>query len=356
MKALILAGGTGSRLRPLTHTSAKQLIPVANKPVLFYGLEAVVEAGIVEVGMVVGETRPEIEAAVGDGSEFGCRVTYIDQEAPLGLAHAVKIAEEFLAGDSFVMYLGDNLIAGGIVGLVEEFRAAAPNAQILLARVPNPQQFGVAELDADGRVRSLEEKPAEPRSDLALVGVYMFDSTVFESVRRIRPSARGELEITDAIQDLIDRGLEVLPHQVGGWWKDTGKPEDILEANRIVLETLDVPRRGRLEDGSRIEGRVALGRDVRISGSVVRGPVILGDGVTLHEAYVGPYTSIGDGCTLARCEIENSIVMEGSRLEDLPRRIEESLIGRDVLVKRAAGQPRALRFVLGDGSRALVPE
>jgi len=356
MKALILAGGTGSRLRPLTYTSAKQLVPVANKPVLFYGLEAVVEAGITEVGVVVGETREEIQAAVGDGSAFGCRVTYIEQKAPLGLAHAVLIAEEFLSPDPFVMYLGDNLIAGGIVSLVEEFREQGPNAEILLARVPNPEQFGVAALDEDGRVCSLEEKPSQPKSDLALVGVYMFDASVFESVRRIEPSERGELEITDAIQDLVDRGLEVLPHQVRGWWKDTGKPEDILEANRIVLETLAVSRHGVLGDDSRIEGRVEIGEDVEISRSLIRGPAIIGNGVHLEEAFIGPSTSIGDGCRITRAEIENSIVMSGSRLEDLPRRIDASLIGRDVWVGRSEGKPRAFRFVLGDGSQLRIPE
>jgi len=351
MRALILAGGTGSRLRPLTYTSAKQLVPVANKPVLFYGIEAVVEAGISEVGIVVGDTREEIEAAVGDGSRFGARVTYIEQEAPLGLAHAVLIAEEFLAGEPFVMYLGDNLIAGGIVGLVDEFRSRQPAAEILLAEVPNPSQFGVAELDGSGRVVCLEEKPADPKSNLALVGVYMFDASVFESVRRIEPSDRGELEITDAIQDLVDRDLEVLSHKVRGWWKDTGMPEDILEANRIVLEMLEVPRQGALPDGSRIEGRVQLGEGTTIVNSLIRGPAIIGDGVHVEDAFVGPYTSIGDGCRLVRCEVENSIVMQGSCIEDLPRRMDGSLVGREVRVVRSAGKPRAYRFILGDGSQ-----
>jgi glucose-1-phosphate thymidylyltransferase len=351
MKALILAGGTGSRLRPLTYTSAKQLVPVANKPVLFYGIEAVVEAGIRDVGIVVGDTRAEIEAAVGDGSALGARVSYIEQEAPLGLAHAVLIAEEFLGEEPFVMYLGDNLIAGGIAGLVEEFRREGPAAEILLAKVPNPEQFGVAELDEAGRVVSLEEKPAEPKSNFALVGVYMFTASVFESVRRIAPSQRGELEITDAIQDLIDRDQEVLSHQVRGWWKDTGMPEDILEANRIVLEKIDASRQSAIEDDSRIEGRVVLGADTRISNSLVRGPAIIGDGVHLEEAFIGPYTSIGDGCRLVRCEVENSIVMQGTRIEDLPRRMDGSLIGRDVRIARSEGKPAAYRFVLGDGSQ-----
>src|SRR5436853_5943506 len=290
MKGLILSGGKGTRLRPLTYTSAKQLVPVANKPVLFYHVEAIVAAVITRIGIIVGDTRREIKAAVGDGSRFGARVTYIEQEAPLGLAHAVLIAEAFLAGSPFVMYLGDNLIAGGITSLVEEFRALGCNSEILLAEVPNPAQFGVAEPTADGKVRRLVEKPREPRSNLALVGVYMFDAHIFESVRRIQPSARGELEITDAIQDLIDRGLEVHPHLVRGWWKDTGKLEDMLEANRIVLEGLEARRGYPVGAGSRIEGRVEVGAGVEIVDSLVRGPVVIGDGARLESAFVGPYT------------------------------------------------------------------
>jgi glucose-1-phosphate thymidylyltransferase len=357
MKGLILSGGRGTRLRPLTYTSAKQLVPVANKPVLFYAIEAVVAAGITEVGLVVGDTAAEIEAAVGDGAAFGARVTYIRQEAPLGLAHAVLVAEDYLAGEPFVMYLGDNLIAGGIESLVDEFRTLGVNAEILLAEVPNPQQFGVAELGPGGGVVRLVEKPAEPKSDLALVGVYMFDAAIFESVRRIRPSARGELEITDAIQDLIDRGLAVHPHKVRGWWKDTGKVEDMLEANRIVLEALDLPRGqgvavGR---GGVLEGRVALGRDVEIADSLVRGPVVIGDGARLERAFVGPYTSIGEGCRLAGCEIENSIVLAGSEIRDVPGRIDGSLIGRDVRIARSDARPKGFRFVLGDHSEVGIP-
>ena len=273
MKGLILSGGRGTRLRPLTYTSAKQLVPVANKPVLFFGIESVVAAGITEIGIIVGDTRDEIRSAVGDGSRFGARVTYIEQDAPRGLAHAVMIAEDFIAGEPFVMYLGDNLIAGGITSLVEEFVALGCNAQILLAEVPNPQQFGVAELDDDNTVRRLVEKPREPRSNLALVGVYMFDANIFESVRRIKPSSRNELEITDAIQDLIDRGYQVHPHKVRGWWKDTGKLSDMLEANRIVLESLDIQRgTGKVGQGSSVEGRVDLGDGVELIDSLVRGP------------------------------------------------------------------------------------
>jgi glucose-1-phosphate thymidylyltransferase len=356
MKGLILSGGKGTRLRPLTFTSAKQLVPVANKPVLFYGIESIVEAGIEEIGIVVGDTGDEIRAAVGDGSRFGARVTYIEQDAPRGLAHAVMIAEDFIAGDPFVMYLGDNLIAGGITTLVEEFRELGCAAEILLAHVPNPQQFGVAELTDDGRVKRLIEKPPEPPSDLALVGVYMFNETIFESVHRIKPSARGELEITDAIQDLIERGLDVHPHIVRGWWKDTGKVEDMLEANRIVLETLRVPRRGESDDGSaRIEGRVEIGEGVEIVDSLVRGPVVIGDGARIVDAFVGPYTAIGENCVIEGCEIENSIVLSGSEIRDVPIRIDASLIGRDVKIVHTGSKPTAYRFMLGDTSEVDFP-
>ena len=356
MKGLILSGGKGTRLRPLTFTSAKQLVPVANKPVLYFGIESIVEAGITEIGIVVGDTGDEIRAAVGDGSRFGAKVTYIPQDSPRGLAHAVMIAEEFIGDDSFVMYLGDNLIAGGITSLVEEFQSLDVAAEILLAHVPNPQQFGVAELTEEGRVERLVEKPPEPKSDLALVGVYMFDSQIFESVRRIEPSARGELEITDAIQDLIDRGLTVHPHIVRGWWKDTGKLEDMLEANRIVLETLRSQRGGGTKgsefetSGTRIEGRVELGEGVEIVDSLVRGPVVIGDNVRIEHAFVGPYTSLGDDCVLSGCEIENSIVLSGSEIRDVPLRIDGSLIGRNVRIVKTDFKPKAYRFMLGDQS------
>jgi glucose-1-phosphate thymidylyltransferase len=350
MKGLILSGGKGTRLRPLTYTSAKQLVPVANKPVLFFGIESIVAAGITDIGIIVGETGDEIRAAVGDGSRFGARIAYIDQPEPLGLAHAVLVARDFLADDPFVMYLGDNLIAGGIASLVDEFRELGCNAEILLAEVPNPQQFGVAELNADGKVQRLVEKPREPKSNLALVGVYMFDASIHESVDRITPSARGELEITDAIQDLVDRGLDVHPHIVRGWWKDTGKLDDMLEANRIVLEQLAAPRRGAVGDGGVIEGRVELGAGVEVRHSLIRGPVVIGDGVVIEDTFVGPYTSIGDGCRLSCCEIENSIVLAGSEIRDVPLRIDGSLIGRNVTITRTDSKPKAYRFMVGDNS------
>ncbi len=356
MKGLILSGGKGTRLRPLTYTSAKQLVPVANKPVLFYAIEAIVAAGIADIGIIVGDTREEIRAAVGDGGRFGARITYIEQSAPLGLAHAVMIAEEYLAGSPFVMYLGDNLIAGGITGLVDEFRRLGCNSEILLAEVPTPEQFGVAELTPDGKVFRLVEKPKEPKSNLALVGVYMFDPTIFESVRRIKPSKRGELEITDAIQDLIDRGLDVHPHIVRGWWKDTGKLDDMLEANRIVLEGLGAGGGGTLGplgaigENSRIEGKVEIGAGVELIDSLVRGPVVIGDGARLENAFVGPYTSIGERCRLVCCEVENSIILADSEIRDIPLRIDGSLIGRNVRIVKTDFKPKAYRFMLGDNS------
>ncbi|HLN93442.1 MAG TPA: glucose-1-phosphate thymidylyltransferase [Thermoanaerobaculia bacterium] len=349
MKGLILSGGKGTRLRPLTYTRAKQLVPVANKPVLFYGVEAIVAAGIRKIGVVVGETRDEICEALGDGSRFGAEITYIEQEAPLGLAHAVLISEPFLKGEPFVMYLGDNLIADGITSLVEEYRRIGCNSQILLAKVPNPEQFGVAEL-ADGKVIRLTEKPKEPRSNLALVGVYMFDDSIFEAVRSIKPSFRKELEITDAIQWLIDHGKSVHPHLVAGWWKDTGKVEDMLEANRIILDTFTASAPEGIDEGSRVEGKVVIERGARIFASTIRGPAIIGAGTEIRSAFVGPYTSIGPDCRVERCEIENSIVLEGSSLERIPGWIADSLIGKHVRIHPGAERPRVHRFLVSDNS------
>jgi glucose-1-phosphate thymidylyltransferase len=349
MKGLILSGGKGTRLRPLTYTSAKQLVPVANKPVLFYGIEALAAAGIRQIGIVVGDTQAEIRAAVGDGSAWGVEVTYIEQDAPRGLAHAVLISEPFIGDDPFVMYLGDNLLNKGITGFVEEFVREKPAAQILLARVPDPQMFGVAEL-REGRVVRLVEKPQEPMSDLALVGVYMFSPAVFDSVKRIRPSFRNELEITDAIQDLIDRGLEVRPHIVDGWWKDTGKLEDMLEANRLILDTLERRVDGSVDAESRIEGKVVIEAGAVVERSVIRGPVIIGAGARIIHAYVGPFTAIMRDAEIRDSEIEHSIVLEGSSISDLANRIEDSLIGKNVRIYRRPVKPSAYRFMLGDNS------
>ncbi|MFZ4755932.1 MAG: glucose-1-phosphate thymidylyltransferase [Miltoncostaeaceae bacterium] len=348
LKGLVLSGGAGTRLRPITHTSAKQLVPVANKPVLFYGLEALRDAGIREVGIIIGDTGDEIRAAVGDGSALGIEVTFIPQSAPLGLAHAVLTAEEFLGDDDFVMYLGDNLLRDGITPLVDRFRESDPDAMILLQQVPNPESYGVAVLDGD-RVVTLEEKPAHPKSDLALVGVYMFTSSILDAAKAIDPSPRGELEITDAIQYLIDQGKRVEPHVVTGWWKDTGKVEDMLEANRLVLDVIEPSMEGELVN-SNIEGRVVIQKGARLVNSHVRGPAVIGRDAIIEDSYVGPYSSISTGCVVRRAEIEHSILLERVHIEDLDARVESSLIGRDVTISRTDAKPRAYRFVLGDSS------
>ena len=332
LKGLILAGGKGTRLRPITHTSAKQLVPVANKPVLFYGIEAIAAAGIEEVGIIIApETGDEIREAAGDGSRFGVRITYIPQAEPLGLAHAVLTAEQFLGEDPFVMYLGDNLLQGGILELVEAFREHRPEALILLTPVPDPENYGVAELaqaaaGETARVLRLVEKPAEPASDLALVGVYMFTSAIHEAAKAIRPSARGELEITDAIQHLVDSGRRVEPHIVRGWWKDTGRLEDMLEANRLILDNLTPTVAGELVE-SEVEGRVAIDEGALVERSTVRGPAVIGAGARLRDCYIGPYTAVGERCVVEDSEIEHSILLPGSSVCNLDGRMESSLLG-----------------------------
>ena len=353
MKGLILSGGKGTRLRPLTYTSAKQLVPVANKPVLFYGIEALVAAGIKDIGIVVGDTQAEIRAAVGDGSKFGAKVTYIEQDAPRGLAHAVLISEPFIGRDPFVMYLGDNLLNRGITEFVEQFVKESPAAQILLTPVPDPQMFGVAELNGDKVVR-LVEKPKEPKTNLALVGVYMFGPEIFASAKLIKPSFRNELEITDAIQNLIDRGLRVMPHLVSGWWKDTGKLEDMLEANRLILETLAARVEGTVDAGSKLEGMVIVEAGATIENSVIRGPAIIGPGAKIKDAYIGPFTSIGRDVEIRHSEVEHSIVLEGSLIHDLDVRVADSLIGRGVKIHRLPLKPSAHRFMLGDNSEVWI--
>jgi glucose-1-phosphate thymidylyltransferase len=349
MKGLILSGGKGTRLRPLTFTQAKQLVPVANKPVLFYGIEALKEAGIKDIGIVVGDTKDEIKEAVGDGSRWELRITYIEQEAPLGLAHAVKIAEEFLGDEPFVMYLGDNILKSGIKSLVEEFKKKKPNSLILLTEVPDPRLFGVAELK-DGKVVRLVEKPKKPLSNLALVGVYMFDFHVFEAVNAIKPSWRNELEITDSIQYLVDHGYEVHPHLVSGWWKDTGKIEDILEANRLILESIVGKIQGKVDEKSNINGPVIIEEGVVVQNSIIRGPAIIGAETEIIDSYIGPFTAIQERCRIIQTEIEHSIVLEGSEILDVGSRIDESLIGRDVKIYKCPPKPSVYRLMVGDKS------
>ncbi len=354
MKGLILAGGSGTRLRPITHTGAKQLVPVANRPILFYGLQHMADAGIREVGIIIGDTGDEIRAAVGDGSEWGLAVTYIPQDAPLGLAHAVLIAHDFLGDDDFVMYLGDNLLRDGIRRFVDGFTAHQAEsgvescaAQILLAPVPDPQRFGVAELGADGSVVALVEKPEVPPSDLALVGVYLFDRSIHEAVRAIEPSERGELEITDAIQWLIDHGRKVRHEVIHGWWLDTGKLTPLLEANRLILELVEPATYGKVDEQSRLEGRVVIAEGAEIIRSTIRGPVVIGANTRIVDSYIGPFSSVDADCEVVGSELEHSIVLANSRVENVPRVID-SLIGRHAEVVRTHQRPRANRFLVGD--------
>jgi glucose-1-phosphate thymidylyltransferase len=354
LRGLILSGGAGTRLRPITHTSAKQLVPVANKPVLFYGIEALVAAGIEQIGIIVApETGDEIRDAVGDGSSFGASVTFIEQAEPRGLAHALLTAEEFLQDGPFVMYLGDNLLRDGISDLVARFRESEPDALILLTKVPDPWHYGVAELDGE-RVVRLVEKPKDPPSDMALVGVYMFGPPIFDAAKKIEPSWRDELEITDAIQQLIDAGSRVESHTVAGWWKDTGQLADMLEANRLVLEEIERTIHGEIVD-SKVEGRVVVERGARLERAVIRGPAVIGADAKVTDAYVGPYTSIGREVTVERCEVEHSILLAGASVSDLSVRLEASLLGRNVKLTGSDGMPKTLRMIVGDRSEIEIP-
>jgi glucose-1-phosphate thymidylyltransferase len=355
MKALILAGGAGTRLRPITHTRAKQLVPVANTPILFYGIEAMVAAGITDIGVIVGDTRDEVMAALGDGSRFGARITYLPQDQPLGLAHCVLIAREFLGDDEFVMYLGDNLLEQDLAAFVAAFREARtgeapPTAQILLKQVPDPHRFGIATLDDTGNVVHLVEKPADPPSDLALVGVYLFDPTIHTAVASIEPSARGELEITDAIQWLIDHGHRVRCELLSGWWIDTGKLTPLLEANRLLLEKIETRLDGSIDERSVIDGRVVVDAGAEIVNSTIRGPVVIGPRTRVVDSFIGPFSAVGADCEVVNSEIEHSVVMERSQVLDIPR-LEDSLIGCDAVVTRTRTRPRALRLMVGDHCR-----
>lgn len=350
MKGLILSGGSGTRLYPLTYTSAKQLIPLSNKPVLFRVIEAIQAAGINDIGIVIGHTGDEIRKAVGNGDRWGVKITYIPQDQPLGLAHAVKISRDFLGDDRFVMFLGDNVIQGGISGLIAEFADSDYNSQIVLTRVKEPQHYGVAQLGEDGRIVKLIEKPKNPPSDLALVGIYMFDHHVFEAVNAITPSWRGELEITDAIQWLVTQKYNVHPYIHQGWWIDTGKPHDMLEANSHVLEELVYTVAGTIDQDSEVDSRVTLEEGAQVINSVVRGPAIIGCNTRIVNAYIGPFTSIYHDCLIENAEISRSIVLENSQIRNVGRRIEDSLIGRNVVIHRSPIRPRSHKFTVGDNS------
>ena len=352
MKGLILSGGKGTRLRPFTYTGAKQLVPVANKPVLFYAIEDLVQAGITDIGIVISlETGDQIKAAVGDGARFGARVTFILQDAPRGLAHGIKIARDYIGADKFVLFLGDNFIRDGIVPQVNAFRDGTMNAQIILYKLEDPSSMGVAVLDGNGRVTRLVEKPKQFISPYAVIGIYMFDHSVFEAVNAIKPSARGELEITDTIQYLIDKKLTVRAHLLEGWWIDTGKMADILEANRLVLDILKAKNEGQVDGASIIEGRVVLQPGAVVVNSTIRGPAIIGERTRIENAFVGPYTSIAHDCVIQNCEIEHSVVLEHSTMVDAPARIADSLIGRNTEIARAGGRTKTLKMMIGDYSK-----
>lgn len=351
MKGLILSGGTGSRLYPLTYTNAKQLIPVANKPILFRVIESIRDAGIDEIGIVIGSTGDQIREAVGRGGRWDVKITYIEQEQPLGLAHAVKVSHDFLGDDRFVMFLGDNVIEGGISPLIKQFASSKWNSQIVLTRIEHPEQYGVAELGDDGRIIRLVEKPKNPPSDLALVGIYMFDHHVFDAVNAIKPSWRGELEITDAIQWLVENDYAVHPYVHRGWWIDTGRPGDMLEANDLVLEEIDYKIEGYVDRDSQVGRRVTVQRGAEIINSVVRGPSIIGENARIINSYIGPFTSIDHDVLIENAEIEHSMVLDNSRITNIEARIQDSLIGRNVHIHRSPIKPKALKLTLADNSQ-----
>ncbi|MGD2105910.1 MAG: glucose-1-phosphate thymidylyltransferase [Anaerolineae bacterium] len=351
MKALILSGGTGTRLYPLTFTSAKQLIPVANKPILFRVIEAIRDAGIDDIGIVVGDTAEEIKEAVGRGGRWDANVAYVHQEEPLGLAHAVKVSRDFLEDEPFVMFLGDNVIQGGINDLVNQFQASDWNSQIVLTRVEHPERYGVVELNGEGRVVHLVEKPENPPSDLALVGIYMFDHNVHEAVNSITPSWRGELEITDAIQWLVEHDRKVYPYVHRGWWIDTGEPNELLKANGLVLEDLTPAVEGYVDRDSEVDSRVTIEKGAEIINSVIRGPSIIGERTRIVNSYVGPFTSIYHDVEVVDSEIERAIVLEDSVISDIPARIQDSLIGRNVNLTRSPIKPKAYKLTLADHSQ-----
>ena len=354
MRALITAGGRGTRLRPLTHTSNKHLIPIANKPMIHYALEAVAAAGIHDVGIVLNpDTGDEIQRALGTGAAWDLSITYVMQEAPLGLAHVIQSAEGFLKGEPFVFFLGDNVVVGGIRPFVERFQAQGDHCHLVLARVKDPQRFGVAEVQ-DGRVIRVVEKPARPASEFAVTGIYVYGPPIFEAVRAIRPSARGELEISDAHQYLLDRGYRIGCSEITGWWKDTGKPEDLLEANRFVLdqvlEATGPVIRGQVDAASDVAGKVVVEEGARVIASQIRGPAIIGGDSVVEGSYVGPFTAVGRRCQIRNSELEYSILFEATQILDADVRIERSLLGREVIIRKGHARPKTQKFILGDQS------
>jgi len=350
MKAIILSGGKGTRLRPLTHTGAKQLVPVANKPILWYGIESIVEAGITDIGIIISpETGEEVQSKTGDGSQFGANITYILQDKPAGLAHAVKVAQPFLGDSSFVMYLGDNLVQSELALFLEQFATRSLDALTLLCPVPNPSAFGVAKIDEDGKLLQLVEKPKDPPSNLALVGIYIFTPVIHDAIASIQPSARGELEITDAIQMLINWQKPVEARQIRGWWLDTGKKDDLLEANRVILDTcLESSIQGDIDANSQIIGRVQIGQGSKVLNCTIRGPVTIGKNCHLENCFIGPYSSIADEVTLIETDLEHSVILKGAKVEGIHKRIVDSVIGQRAHLKEAPRRPKAFRFMIGD--------
>ncbi len=352
MKAVITAGGRGTRLRPLTHTQNKHLIPIANKAILSYALDAVRSAGITEIGIVVAtENGSEVVSWFGDGAELGVSISYIWQEEPLGLAHVIRIAQEFVGDDPFVFYLGDNIVVGGIERFVKAFLEADVDCYLTLARVKDPERFGVPEFDASGKIVRVVEKPDKPLSNFAVSGIYLYNSTIFQAVHAIAPSERGELEISDAHDWLLQNGYRVAHGEITGWWKDTGQPGDLLEANRLVLSTITSDISGEVDGESVVAGEVIIGAGSRLINSIVRGPVIIGEDTIIEDSYIGPYSAIGSQCRLRDCEVEYSILMNEVSLIDIDIRVEGSLLGNGSEIVRAEGKPRVQRFILGEQSR-----
>ncbi|MEE4312643.1 MAG: glucose-1-phosphate thymidylyltransferase [candidate division KSB1 bacterium] len=350
MKALITSGGKGTRLRPITHTQNKHLIPIANKPILHYAIETVVDAGISEIGIITNQETSEVEEAIGNGDRWGVRIVYIPQEAPLGLAHVVKISQDFIGDESFIFYLGDNMVVGGVKRFIDAFEADNVNCHLTLADVKDPERFGVPEI-RNNRIVSIEEKPAVPKSHYAVAGIYIYDNKIFEAVNNIQPSARGELEISDAHQYLLEKGYKVGFSEITGWWKDTGKPVDLLEANRLVLEHLPSKIEADVDKQSVIAGKVSIGKGAVVENSHIRGPVIIGENTKIINSYIGPFTSIYDNCVLENSEVEFSIVLKKCQICDVGIRIESSILGNDVQIARAAGKPVTHKFMIGDQSR-----
>jgi len=350
VKALIASGGRGTRLRPITHTRNKHLIPIANKPILHYAIEAAADAGITEIGIVVNADSNEVPDAIGNGSRWGVKITYIPQQSPGGLAQVVALGEPFIGKDRFIFYLGDNMVVGGVKRFIEEFDKSGCNCFLTLAKVKDPERFGVPEI-RDGKIISVEEKPEHPRSSYAVAGIYLYDSCIFEAVKNIAPSARGELEISDAHQYLIRKGMNVGYAEITGWWKDTGKPTDLLEANRLVLDNITPAVRGDIDERSIVAGKVVIEKGARIVNSVIRGPAIIGEGCLVEDSYVGPFSSIGNNTTLKGSEVEYSIILRDCRIADVRIRLEGSILGNDVEIVEATGKPRVHRFMIGDQSR-----